>query len=75
MKRAMSLVTRVECNEESNRNEGGRQSTATRAMAMMMAKTWPMAMVKRLAGNEEGKGESVRAMAVVMRMMADKRAM
>ena len=29
---------------------------ATRAMAMETAMTWLMAMVKRLAGDEEGKG-------------------
>ena len=30
---------------------------ATRAMAMVTATTWVMAMVTRLAGDEEGKGE------------------
>ena len=30
---------------------------ATRAMATLTATTWVMAMVTRLAGNEEGKGE------------------
>jgi hypothetical protein len=54
----------VECdgNEEidgyggkSDGNEGGRRLTATRAMAT--ATTWVMAMVTRLAGDEEGKGE------------------
>ena len=64
MKRAMALATRVECDEESdgfggksNGNEGGRQLTVTRAMAMVMVMTWLMAMVTRLAGDEEGKGE------------------
>ena len=64
MKRAMALATWVECNEESDGfggkrdgNEGGRQLTATRTMAMVKAMTWLMAMVTRLAGNEEGKGE------------------
>ena len=31
--------------------------TATRAMVTVMATTWLMAMVTRLAGNEEGKGK------------------
>ncbi len=31
--------------------------TATRAMAMVTATTWVMAMVTRLVGDEEGKGE------------------
>ena len=30
---------------------------ATRAMAMVTATMWVMAMVTRLAGDEEGKGE------------------
>ncbi len=67
MKRAMALATRVECNEEidgcggkSNGNEGGRRLTATRAIGTVMATTWVMAMVTRLAGNEEGKGEGGR---------------
>ena len=61
MKRAMTLVTRVECSEESdgfcgksNSNEGGRQLTATRAMATATATKWVMVMVTRLAGDEEG---------------------
>ena len=64
MKWAMALATRVECNEESdgfgsksNGNEGGRRLTVTRAMAMVTATTWLMAMVMRLAGDEEGKSE------------------
>jgi hypothetical protein len=61
MKRTMTLATRVECDEESdgfcdksNGNEGGRQLTATRAMAMATATKWVMVMVTRLAGDEEG---------------------
>ena len=64
MKRAMALATRVECDKESDGfagksdgNKGGRQLTATRAMAMVMATTWVMATVTRLAGDKEGKGE------------------
>jgi hypothetical protein len=63
-KRAMLSATRVECNEESNGfsgksngNKGGRQLTETRAMAMVMATTWSIAMVMRMTGNEESKGE------------------
>jgi hypothetical protein len=43
----------------ASNGEGGRRLTATRAMAMVTgtAKTWVMAKVTRLAGNEEGKGE------------------
>ena len=64
MKRVMLLVTRVECNKESDGfggksdgNEGGRRLTVTRAMATVTATTWVMATVMRLAGNEEDKGE------------------
>ncbi len=64
MKRAMALVTRVGCKEESdgfggksNGNEGGRRLTATRAMETVTATTWVMVMVTRLAVDEEGKGE------------------
>ena len=64
MKRAMALATRVECDEESNGfggksdgNEDGRQLTATKALAMVMATMWLMVTVTRLAGEEEGKGE------------------
>ncbi len=64
MKRAMTLVTRVECDEESDGfggksdgNKGGRRLMATRAMATVTATTRLMAMVTRLAGDEEGKGE------------------
>jgi hypothetical protein len=64
MKQEMALVKRVECDEESdsfggksNRNKGSRRLMATRAMAMVMATTWLMVTVTRLAGNEEGKGE------------------
>ncbi len=62
MKRAMALATRVECDEESdgfggksNGNEGGRQLTATRAMATATETKWVMVMVTRLAGNKEGR--------------------
>ena len=41
----------------ASNGEGGRRLTATRAMAMVTAMTWVMAMVTRLAGNKEGKGE------------------
>ncbi len=44
---------------KSDGNEGGRRLTATRAMATVTATatTWVMAMVTRLAGDKEGKGE------------------
>ena len=66
MKREMALATRVECNEESGgfggksngNDEGGRRLTVTRVMAMVMATMWVTVMVTRLAGDEEGKGES-----------------
>ena len=58
------MATRVECDKESNGfggksdgNEGDRQLTTTRAMAMATAATWVMVMVTRLAGDEEGKSE------------------
>ncbi len=83
MKRAMALAMRVECDKESNGfcgksngNEDGRQLTATRAMATVTATMWVMAMVTRLAGNEEGKGEGGKgngdeeAMATATRAMA-----
>jgi len=64
MKRAMTLATRVECDEESdgdggksNGNKGGRQLTATRVMLTVTVMTWVMATVTRLAGDEEGQGE------------------
>ena len=41
----------------ASNGEGGRQLKATRAMATVMATTWVMAMVTRLVGDEEGKGE------------------
>ena len=54
----------MECDKESdgfggkcNGNEGDRRLMATRAMATVTATTWLMAMVTRLAGDEEGKGE------------------
>ena len=65
MKRVMVLAARVEsCDKESDGfgsksdgNKCGRQLTVTRAMVTVMATTWVMAMVTRLAGNKEGKGE------------------
>ena len=64
MKRAMALATRVECDKESDGfggksdgNEGGRRLMATRALATVMATTWLMVTVTRLAGGKEGKGE------------------
>ncbi len=45
---------------DSNKDDGdkgGRQATATRVTAMVMATMWVMAMATRLAGNEEGKGK------------------
>ncbi len=54
----------MECNKESNSfggksngDKGGGKSIATRAMATVKAATWAMAMVRRLAGDEEGKGK------------------
>ena len=41
----------------ASNGEGGRQLTATRAMAMVTAMRWVMVMVTRLAGDKEGKGE------------------
>ena len=41
----------------ASNGKGGRRLTVTRAMATVMATTWVMAMVMRLAGDEEGKGE------------------
>ena len=41
----------------ASNGKGGRRFMVTRAMATVMAKTWVMAMVTRLAGGEEGKGE------------------
>ncbi len=41
----------------ASNGKGGRQLTATRVMATVTATTWVMAMVTRLAGNKEGKGE------------------
>jgi hypothetical protein len=64
MKRVMALALRMECNEESDGfggksdgNEGGRRLMATRALATVMATTWLMVTVTRLAGGKEGKGE------------------
>ena len=65
MKRAMALAIRVECDGDeesdgfggkSNGNEGGGQLMVTRAMALVMATTYVMATVTRLAGDEEGEG-------------------
>jgi hypothetical protein len=76
MKRAMALATRVGCNEESdgfggkrNGNEGGRQLTATRAMATRETKrarvrvARVMVTVMMEAGDEEGMAMTARAMA------------
>ena len=41
----------------ASNGEGGRRLMATRAMATVTATMWVMAMVTRLAGGEEGKGE------------------
>ena len=41
----------------ASNGKGGRQLTVTRVMAKVTATTWVMAMVTRLAGDEEGKGE------------------
>ncbi len=58
------MVTRVECNKESNGfgsksdgDEGGGQLTATRAMATVKAMTWVMAAATRLASGKGGKGK------------------
>ncbi len=40
----------------ASNGKGGRQLTAARAMVMVTVTTWVMAMVTRLAGDEEGKG-------------------
>ncbi len=63
-KRATALAMRVECNKKSNvnggksnGNKGGGRLTATRAMATVKGSMWAMAMVTRLAGDKEGKGE------------------
>jgi hypothetical protein len=41
----------------ASNGEGGRRLMATRAMATVTAKLWVVAMVTRLVGDEEGKGE------------------
>jgi len=41
----------------ASNGKGGRQLTATRAMAIVTATTWVMVTVTRLVGNKEGKGE------------------
>ncbi len=41
----------------ASNGKGGRRLRATRAMTTVMATTWVMAMVTRLAGNVEGKSE------------------
>jgi hypothetical protein len=41
----------------ASNGEGGRRLTATMVMVAVTATTWVMAMVTRLAGNKEGKGE------------------
>ena len=65
MKWAMTLATRVVCDEErdsfggkSDGNEGDRRLMAKRAMATAM--TWVMVMVTMLVGDEEGKGEGAK---------------
>ena len=84
MKRVMVLVMRVEFDEESdgfsgksNVNEGGRQLTATRAMATVKAKKWMMVMVTRLAGDgwQRRRVRVARAMATVMRVVGNEEAM
>jgi hypothetical protein len=62
--KAMERMTRVACNGEGTIDggkkivdEGGRQTTATRAIAMAKLTKWAMAMATRLAGNREGKGK------------------
>jgi hypothetical protein len=64
MMRAMTLATRLECDEESDGfggksdgNKGGRRLMETRGVVMATATTWMMVMVTRLAGEEEGKGK------------------
>ena len=42
----------------ASNGKGGRRLMATRAMVMVTATTWVVATVTRLAGNDEGKGES-----------------
>jgi hypothetical protein len=65
-KRTMASATRVACDKEgdgneckSDGNEGDRQATVARAMAMATSKAtaWMMVMATRLAGNKQGKGE------------------
>ncbi len=41
----------------ASNGEGGRRLMATMVMAAVTAMTWVMAMVTRLVGDEEGKGE------------------
>ncbi len=59
MKRAMALVTRVECNEERNvgGKSDGKRLMMTRVMATVTATTWLMVTVTRLVGDKGGKGE------------------
>ncbi len=65
--RAMALATRVACykvgdgnSNDGDGNKGDMQVTAMRVMmmatVMAMATTWVMALVMRLAGDKEGKG-------------------
>ncbi len=61
----MVLVTRVECDKESdgfsgksNGDKGGGQAAATRLMATVTSTTRAMATATRLAGDKEGKGKS-----------------
>jgi hypothetical protein len=51
---------------------GDGKATAMRVMARAMAIMWVMAMVARLAGNKEGKGNGERSMATAMRVAGDK---
>ena len=41
----------------ASNGKGSRRLTMTRAMAMVMAMTWAMVTVMRLAGDEVGKGQ------------------
>jgi hypothetical protein len=47
----------VSNNNKGNCNEGGRQTTVTRATATVTATMWAMALEARLAGIKEGMGK------------------